>query len=773
MKLIFSFFIFISVRLYAAFQAVDPEDQVFLHIDRNQYHAGDTIRFRTYIRNYQTGKFETKSISLYCLLLDEAGQTIDSARLRITNSAISGWLSIPDNVIPGIYSVLSFTGRMMDYDPKFATISRIHVLPINQINNANLPGKKEQADSALELMFFPEGGTLIYDVLQKIAFTAKSCDGDLYEARGYLVDDSGEVITHFRTEGHGVGIIQYTPQRNKKYYAVPDGKNFSCVKWPLPDPDKNGLALSVINTFRELLFVQIRGNVKQGNFFHVDLIQNNDTVVSKEFEADSAKNFIINTEKLLPGSAWLVLSDGNRNKIAERYLFVNNHKLLNFQILPSASYSSCKNVFTIKARSQAEDNPDVMLSVSVIDSATGFSSDCLLPDITGSLLYERDFFDFLPESIKKKGLFNLDPKSADLLMMVYKRKSIIDSFIYPPKNPANDQFKLRYSGKNSISELKCVVPKTAEILRFTLVNNEVIVPMDSLNPQISEFYIMRDKRFGVDDSVTVNFMLNDEYIQRAKQTRVAVNKTITNGTLDNITDNNVIHLDAVTVKALGKRLNRNEAELMYHHTNVRTYSTEYFDGCWNFEQMLNRMHPYKLNTNDKTVVLRRLDSFTNPDPPALFVVNGNKLGYDYLMIDDLPASEIESVSILKGGLGYNVYGSLNGIIFVTTKTANGIYTQNKRYRGSIKNIQLFTAEKSLSISNKPVVLSASEQPSTIFWNDEVIPDRKGNAVISLPEKQWKGTKMIIINGVSKDNSVGTAVFYFSYDDQIPSNVLRP
>ena len=96
-----------------------PSDQVFMHLDRNLYHPGDTIRFQAYIRDRKSGIVGAESISLYSLLLNQAHMTIDSARFRIVNCTASGWLKIPETIPLGNYSVLAYTSMMMNYDPEF------------------------------------------------------------------------------------------------------------------------------------------------------------------------------------------------------------------------------------------------------------------------------------------------------------------------------------------------------------------------------------------------------------------------------------------------------------------------------------------------------------------------------------------------------------------------------------------------------------------------------------------------------------------------------
>ncbi len=104
-----------------------PADQVFLHTDRNIYYPGDTLRFHAFIRDRQTGIFETKSISLYAMLLNDNRKTIDSARFRINNSTASGWLQVPDGISEGNCSLVSFTSRMMNFNTEFVFSTPVRI----------------------------------------------------------------------------------------------------------------------------------------------------------------------------------------------------------------------------------------------------------------------------------------------------------------------------------------------------------------------------------------------------------------------------------------------------------------------------------------------------------------------------------------------------------------------------------------------------------------------------------------------------------------------
>ena len=129
-----------------------PSDQLFLHIDRNLYHPGDTIRFQAYVRESRTGVFMTESSSLYALLLNSDHLTIDSARFRIMYSASSGWLKVPAEIPVGNYSVLAFTSINMNYSPEYAFTVPVK---IDKILPAPAKNKSDSKDAITPLSEIP------------------------------------------------------------------------------------------------------------------------------------------------------------------------------------------------------------------------------------------------------------------------------------------------------------------------------------------------------------------------------------------------------------------------------------------------------------------------------------------------------------------------------------------------------------------------------------------------------------------------------------------
>lgn len=92
-------------------------DQLFVQLDRNVYTPGDTIYFAAYVRDQFTGAFGSKTTAMYALLFNEDKVKVDSSRFKIRNSAVSGWMVIPEKAEPGKYHFAAFTSSMQNYDP--------------------------------------------------------------------------------------------------------------------------------------------------------------------------------------------------------------------------------------------------------------------------------------------------------------------------------------------------------------------------------------------------------------------------------------------------------------------------------------------------------------------------------------------------------------------------------------------------------------------------------------------------------------------------------
>jgi hypothetical protein len=771
-----------------------PPDQVFLHLDRNLYHRGDTIRFQAYIRDRKTGITGAASISLYSLLLNQAHMTIDSARFRIVNSAASGWLKIPETVPYGNYSVLAFTSMMMNYDPEFVfTVPiRIDKLKPDNLVPDHIAGKKgppyyqiSSVRTTVDLRFLPEGGTFIYNIPQRVAFNAVTSLGKTLKITGEIKNQRGEKVAELISGEFGPGLVEFTPSRGETYFATLKGEEFSGMKWPLPIPDSSGIAMRVNNIRKEMIDIRLEGKGVENKTYLLAITMNNALILSQDVRLDSLLRLNVKTDELPAGTAYITLYDNELNPVAERLVFVSDNKKMNIGISSSSSEVNPgdETELILKTTDDLGENISSVISVAVVDSASGFCNALPFPDIESTFLYDRDFYNNLPSNIKIHGLHNIDKKTIDLLLMTYgwRKFNIREK---PEISPAKeivdyDYFKIgNLTPEKKLRSYVQVVSVEDHIVHTLPVykDKEIVIPFDSLNDNVRQLMILENK-FNTKNisSAKIVYPENRIFTDKAKLQNNYVNshEISTSGLIsDNpsgikipipnmkefySSPDSVININEVTIRP--KRIPAlphayiNKYEKLYINSSIRTLTNKDFAAWPSFEYILALFNPYYLDVNNKEVFL----SLRSPYP-ALFVLDDDPIGPSYEKIDEIPTSHIASISILKGTQGFTRYGAaaLGGIVFITTKT--GLEDdQNKKNDDLMKPVNLFRTEIEYYIPKKEevdTILRLRHRP-TLLWMNEVFIDSDESVKIRYPNNMTKGTIMVIVNGVSFTNNVGS------------------
>lgn len=93
-------------------------EQVFLHIDRDKYVAGEEVWFSIYNVNTATGKLTSSSIIAYVELLNPWNRAVVQVRYALEGGRGKGNFTIPDTVSSGTFIIRSYTYRMENLLPE-------------------------------------------------------------------------------------------------------------------------------------------------------------------------------------------------------------------------------------------------------------------------------------------------------------------------------------------------------------------------------------------------------------------------------------------------------------------------------------------------------------------------------------------------------------------------------------------------------------------------------------------------------------------------------
>ena len=789
-----------------------PSDKLFLHSDRNLYHPGDTIWFKAYIRDSRTGKFEAESSSLYVMLLNSGHFTIDSARFRIMYASVSAWLKVPDDAPAGDYSILAFTSGMMNYSPEYSFTSLVRIDKI--MAAGSMPGRDHKNEAAtisqipgqlpqLDLRFLPEGGTFIAGIKQRLAFNAVRSNGKVLQVNGTIKNQKDEKITEFRSTSYGPGVVEFAPVQGDSYFAELDGEEFKGVKWSLPAAEGSGVCLRINNTGDGMTDIILKGKGISGKSWLLTVTMNNILVFAEDIRFDTLCKKRIQTDKLPSGTAFITLYDSELNPVSERLVFLNDFKKMNVSIGVSSSLvlPGDETELTINTTDNKGNNISSVVSVAVIDSLSGYYNIAPVPEIESAYLYDRDFYNNLPFRIISEGLENMDPKSIDILLMTYGWRKF-----YPKEvNVENsDQEFVNYDyltivnkgpARRCRSDISLISNASLDIITLPVNNDrEALLLYDSLDPGVREILILPDKEpIKNTGTVKIVFPENKDFTEKAKLLASEQNSLMSDLPLVGIINplfnlGDVIVFEPVTIKAPAqpKKKYEDKYATMFQYAGSRTMTRKDFREAACFEDILYKYNPFQLNNQnasdglikEKYIYLRANEHITGGHfddqgnysvdhgmYPALLVVDNNPLGLSYETISQMPASEIVSVTFLKGVQGMAMYGpkARGGVVFVTTRMGRGSaddsYDEDEVRRDDdlLKEIKLFRTETTYYIPTKEEIaqLPGYKFRPTILWKADLLIDGTGPVKIRYPNNLVKGTAMVFVNGFSFSNQVGS------------------
>jgi hypothetical protein len=794
-----------------------PSDRLFLHLDRNLYHAGDTIRFQAYVRDSRTGIFMTESSSMYAMLINSSHKTIDSARFRIIMAAVPGWLKIPADAPTGDYSVLAFTSSDMNFNPSFSFSTPVRIEPMKSAGpdmekkagsrdtlNFELPSPETSTD----LKFLPEGGTFIYGLSQKLAFNAVTSSGRTLQVTGTVFREDGLKITDFKPGAYGPGILEFTPVSGHTYYAELDGSQFKGKKWLLPVPQESGVALKIGYLNDETIEIVLRGRKSENVQYLLTVTMNNILVFSETVKIDSIVRKKIRADKLPAGTAYVSLYDNELRPVAERLVFLNNQKRMNIALNVSRKeyFRGEETELKLSTTDLAGKGISSLISVSVADSATGYSSSIPSQEIESSFLFDKVFYDNLPLRTRMAGLNLVDSKSMDVLLLTYGFRRFVPKEIIagPDIEMVNyDCITITNPGqeKKGRADFKIITDIGTNLLNIPLnENREAQLCFDSLDYGVRKIMVLPDIKPNKNlNPVNILFPENRNYYERAKQAAAFtqyLNKDLPliQKPEQELNLEGYVPIEGITIKApvqpVKTRAYVDVHARQYQSASARTWYKRDFGSAYNLEDILYKYNPYRLVTNNMTsssnrkqLFFRATSSYLNgghterinnkdvfiPEErqsAALFVVDNTPVGNDYEMIAQMPVSQIASITFLKGPQGFAMYGNkaVGGVVFITTYSGSG-YTEEQidkmnevvRTDALMKEVRLFRTETEFYIPTKEEVLIDPDYRfrSTILWKDNVQVDSTGTITLKYPNNLSGGTAIITVNGVSMNNMPGS------------------
>jgi hypothetical protein len=106
---------------------VSPLEDMYLHIDRNKYIAGEEIWFSIYNSDRETGKLSSGSIIAYVELLNPWNRPAVQKRFQLSGGRGAGNFTLPDSLSSGTYTIRAYTNWMKNFLPDDCFIEYVEI----------------------------------------------------------------------------------------------------------------------------------------------------------------------------------------------------------------------------------------------------------------------------------------------------------------------------------------------------------------------------------------------------------------------------------------------------------------------------------------------------------------------------------------------------------------------------------------------------------------------------------------------------------------------
>ncbi len=406
--------------------------KLFLHTDKSNYQAGETIWFKAYLVNGITHQPDLSEANIHVEVLDYQGQPVTGLVLMPENGSASGEIALDSDLPDGNYFIRAFTDWMLNAGEDFLFRQDFYLENPNYANrienssrrfNQNFNRDLERQQQQFSMGLFPEGGTLVAGVSTRIAVKLTDATGRGIKANGEIKDSQGNPVVTFKTNEAGLGVFDLEPESGMRYIAEARIAGQRPVQADLPRAVTEGFGLRVDILDGETLQLTVHyvseqsstgkcallGHTRgQANFFLTDVGVNGNMTIR------------LPLSDFPTGITHFTLFSEDARPLAERLVFINHDDQAYFDMRAQALRTGDASALNIDLL--ASDQMGIPLegdfSVSVQFGNIAersyrdniFSYLFLSSDLKGMVQDPALYFDYTQESVEE---------AVDLLMLTH------------------------------------------------------------------------------------------------------------------------------------------------------------------------------------------------------------------------------------------------------------------------------------------------------------------------------------------------------------------
>ena len=802
---------------------VYPQEKIHLHTDRDFYVPGEKIWFKAYVIDAITHLSPTFSRYVYAELIDARDSLVSRVMIRPENEMFYGHIFLSEIIPEGDYTLRAYTRYLENLgdDYFFKKNIRIGALmgrnpagpdlpsaPDTFGNSAQVtnrrgqrPGTRNQKPETMhndfDVSFFPEGGNQVQGIINKIAFKAINKNGFPESISGQLVDEDGFEIASIETVHAGMGVFNYVPMPEKRYFLKCRNRDGLEKQFELPQSDPRACSLTAMWRNKRLLIgVQQSGHAPE---LPVYLLIHSRGLPVYFSEWDQGKGAVTLMEEQLPaGVIQIVLFDHQMNPLSERLVFSKNNDMAKVEFQTNKpNYEKRDNVIMTLFLTDFDGNILLPghLSVAVTDD-TDIAVDSSTT-ILSSLLISSELRGYIENPA---WYLQDDPASEialDYLMLThgwrrYNIPEAVKGNLAYPQIPVQESQAL--SGHVKSLVLSRPVPNSeisilskAGFLGLTTSDASGAFLFNDFELPDSAYYFVQALNSRGSDRVKLEIdresfpalvyapqsprlAPGEGFIGKDTKNESETNAFIAKAEQRSMYDDDmrIIHLSEVEVTA--PRIERKEEARLAYWMNsgsdvtIRRAEFERTGAIQNVTDLLRTVAGVRISSNGY-IYIRESGNLGGGYLP-LILIDGMPFDWPDTLnsIYDSPlemvnVNDVESIDVFKGASAamFGVRGAGGAISITTRRGGDGISNGNEGLNyiiytplGYQEPVEFYSPVYETLESR---YLNIPDYRTTIFWKPDVVVSEEGEATLEFYASDFPTTYSVVIEGLTTDGQI--------------------
>jgi hypothetical protein len=350
--------------------SVRPSATLYLRTSKDIYETREDVWFRAFVLDAQSFTPFAGDANLYVRLVHAQKDSLVWKEIYpIQQGGVNGHIYLDPGLPEGVYWLEAYSARSVpERDHAFRSLRKITVT--RDINAFRKPRTTRRKAGGVRLSFFPEGGNLVAELSNRLAFKAVDSTGGPVAVSGVLLED-GKPLFPIRSTHEGMGSFVFRPERSKRYRVA---VNQAPDTLSLPEMQAEGWTLSADT--RDTLFVRINhsaGIPRQRVYCRVQ-IRGMVQAIASGMAGDELR-IAFPVQHMPQGIAEVTVFDEQRRPLAERLVYLHPDRQLKIHTrLAKTAFGSREKVsLTIRTTDEQGKPVSADLAVSISDDLYGLA----------------------------------------------------------------------------------------------------------------------------------------------------------------------------------------------------------------------------------------------------------------------------------------------------------------------------------------------------------------------------------------------------------------